>query len=140
MAASDLGPKILVVLDGARQLRRIPGMPQVLAAARRTGVYAVCIDESQRVLPEECVSVLSWDIPGQGNGNPHGVRVGPGGWTVASHGATAAPVRPFLIRGHGGVFGHGGPRAAARCRRGCRPREEGVDPAPSRSSWRIPSP
>jgi S-DNA-T family DNA segregation ATPase FtsK/SpoIIIE len=113
VAGSDLGPKILVVLDGARQLRRIPGMPQVLAAARRTGVYAVCIDESQRVLPEECVSVLSWDIPGQGNGNPHGVRVGPGGWTVASHGATAAPVRPFLIRGHGGVFGHGGPAMLA---------------------------
>ena len=87
VAGSDLGPKILVVLDGARQLRRIPGMPQVLAAARRTGVYAVCIDESQRVLPEECVSVLSWDIPGEANGNPHGVRVGPGGWTVASHGA-----------------------------------------------------
>jgi S-DNA-T family DNA segregation ATPase FtsK/SpoIIIE len=113
VASSELGPKILVVLDGARQLRRIPGMPQVLAAARRTGVYAVCIDESQRVLPEECVAVLSWDIPGQGNGNPHGVRTGPGGWTVASHGAAPAPARPFLIRGHGGVFGHGGPAMLA---------------------------
>ena len=89
VASSDLGPKILVVLDGARQLRRIPGMPQLLANARRTGVYAVCIDESARVLPEECAAVLSWDIPGQGNGNHHGVRVGPGGWTVASHGARA---------------------------------------------------
>jgi S-DNA-T family DNA segregation ATPase FtsK/SpoIIIE len=66
VADSDLGPKILVVLDGARQLRRIPGMPQLLAAAKRTGVYAVCIDESARVLPEECAVVLSWDIPGQG--------------------------------------------------------------------------
>src|SRR5690242_8191599 len=113
VASSDLGPKILVVLDGARQLRRIQGMPQLLANARRTGVYAVCIDESARVLPEECAAVLSWDIPGQGNGNPHGVRVGPGGWTVASHGAAPAPVRPFLIRGHGGVFGHGGPAMLA---------------------------
>ena len=107
------GPKIIVVLDGARQLRRIPGMPQLLANARRTGVYAVCIDEAARVLPEECAAVLSWDIPGEGNGNHHGVRVGPGGWTVASHGAAPSPVRPFLIRGHGGPFGQGGPAMLA---------------------------
>jgi len=113
VASSDLGPKILVVLDGARQLRRIPGMPQLLANARKTGVYAVCIDESARVLPEECAAVLSWDIPGQGNGNHHGVRVGPGGWSVASHGAAPSPVRPFLIRGHGGPFGQGGPAMLA---------------------------
>ena len=50
-ASPDLGPKILVVLDGARLLRRIPGMPQVLAAARRAGVYSICIDESERLLP-----------------------------------------------------------------------------------------
>ncbi|MGD0245423.1 MAG: FtsK/SpoIIIE domain-containing protein, partial [Streptosporangiaceae bacterium] len=113
VASSDLGPKILVVLDGARQLRRIPGMPQLLANARKTGVYAVCIDESARVLPEECAAVLSWDIPGQGNGDHHGVRTGPGGWTVASHGAAPSPVRPFLIRGHGGPFGQGGPAMLA---------------------------
>src|SRR6266487_1394910 len=113
VADSDLGPKILVVLDGARQLRRIPGMPQLLAAAKRTGIYAVCIDESARVLPEECAVVLSWDIPGQGNGNHHGVRVGAGGWSVASHGAAPPAVRPFLIRGHGGAFGQGGPAMLA---------------------------
>ena len=113
VADSDLGPKILVVLDGARQLRRIPGMPQLLAAAKRTGIYAVCIDESARVLPEECAVMLSWDIPGQGNGNHHGVRVGAGGWSVASHGAAPSAVRPFLIRGHGGAFGQGGPAMLA---------------------------
>ncbi|HMH36016.1 MAG TPA: FtsK/SpoIIIE domain-containing protein, partial [Streptosporangiaceae bacterium] len=113
VADSDLGPKILVVLDGARQLRRIPGMPQLLAAAKRTGIYAVCIDESARVLPEECAVVLSWDIPGQANGNHHGVRVGAGGWSVASHGAAPSAVRPFLIRGHGGAFGQGGPAMLA---------------------------
>jgi S-DNA-T family DNA segregation ATPase FtsK/SpoIIIE len=106
MASSDLGPKILVVLDGARQLRRIPGMPQVLATARRTGIYTVCIDESQRVLPEECAAVLSWDIPGQGAGvarRADGVHYGPGGWAVASHEAAGegGGVLPFLIRMHG---------------------------------------
>ena len=55
------GPRILVVLDGARVLRRIPGMPQVLAAARQAGVYAICLDEAERLLPEECATVASWD-------------------------------------------------------------------------------
>ncbi len=61
MASPELGPRILVVLDGARALRRIPGMPQVLAAARRAGVYSICIDASERLLPEECAAVASWD-------------------------------------------------------------------------------
>jgi DNA segregation ATPase FtsK/SpoIIIE, S-DNA-T family len=113
-AGSDLGPKILVVLDGARQLRRIPGMPQVLAAAKKTGVYAVCIDESHRVLPEECAAVLSWDIPGQAAASSaNGVHYGPGGWASQSHGQAALRARPFLIRGHGSVFGHGGPAILA---------------------------
>jgi S-DNA-T family DNA segregation ATPase FtsK/SpoIIIE len=60
-ASPELGPKILVVLDGARVLRRIPGMPQVLADSRRAGVYSICIDESERLLPEECATVASWD-------------------------------------------------------------------------------
>jgi S-DNA-T family DNA segregation ATPase FtsK/SpoIIIE len=116
-ASSDLGPKILVVLDGARQLRRIPGMPQILASAKKTGIYAICIDESHRLLPEECSSVLSWDIPGHAasaNRRSDGVHYGEGGWAMAPHDRAApAPVRPFLIRGHGGVFGQGSPALLA---------------------------
>ena len=55
-----LGPRILLVLDGARLLRRLPGMPRVLAAAAQAGISAICIDESERLLPEECATVLSW--------------------------------------------------------------------------------
>ncbi len=103
-----------MVLDGARQLRRIPGMPQVLASATKTGVYAICIDESHRVLPEECAAVLSWDIPGQAAASTaNGVHYGPGGWATQSHGHAAMRVRPFLIRGQGSVFGHGGPAILA---------------------------
>ena len=60
-ADAAIGPKILIVLDGARTLRRIPGMPQVLAASRAAGIYAVCIDDSERALPEECAAALTWD-------------------------------------------------------------------------------
>jgi DNA segregation ATPase FtsK/SpoIIIE, S-DNA-T family len=109
VASSELGPKVLVVLDGARQLRRIPGMPQVLAAARRTGIYAICIDETQRVLPEECSAVLSWNIPGQAaaaSNRADGVHYGPGGWAVASHEAASPQVTPFMIRMHGSGLDH----------------------------------
>jgi S-DNA-T family DNA segregation ATPase FtsK/SpoIIIE len=58
-------PYVLVVLDGARALRRVPGMPQVLAEGPAVGVVAVCLDDDERLLPEECRTVASflWDDP-----------------------------------------------------------------------------
>ncbi|MCW2903575.1 MAG: cell division FtsK/SpoIIIE [Streptosporangiaceae bacterium] len=52
---------ILVVLDGARTLRRVPGMPQVLSSGPQFGVHAICVDDEDRLLPEECTAVASWD-------------------------------------------------------------------------------
>ncbi|HEY7483417.1 MAG TPA: FtsK/SpoIIIE domain-containing protein [Streptosporangiaceae bacterium] len=54
-------PNVLVVLDGARLLRRVPGMPQVLAQGPAHGVYAICLDDDERLLPEECAVVAAWD-------------------------------------------------------------------------------
>ncbi|HZB51022.1 MAG TPA: FtsK/SpoIIIE domain-containing protein, partial [Mycobacteriales bacterium] len=45
---------VLVVLDGARQLRSLTGMPVVLQDGPAVGVYAVCLDGEERLLPEEC--------------------------------------------------------------------------------------
>ena len=44
----------LVVLDGARQLRSLPGMPIVLQDGPAVGVFAICLDAEERLLPEEC--------------------------------------------------------------------------------------
>jgi S-DNA-T family DNA segregation ATPase FtsK/SpoIIIE len=52
---------ILLVLDGARQLRRVPGMPQVLSGGPPAGLHAICIDDDERLLPEECAAVAVWD-------------------------------------------------------------------------------
>ena len=60
-AGRDAGHAVLVILDGARALRRIPGMPQILSQGRAVGVHAICIDDSQRQLPEECAAAISWD-------------------------------------------------------------------------------
>jgi S-DNA-T family DNA segregation ATPase FtsK/SpoIIIE len=71
---------ILVVLDGARTLRRVPGMPQVLSSGPQFGVHAICLDDEDRLLPEECTVVASWDWdrPASLTLRGHGLeRVGP---------------------------------------------------------------
>ncbi|MFG2071962.1 FtsK/SpoIIIE domain-containing protein [Nonomuraea maritima] len=51
-------PDVLVIADGARQLRDVPGMVQVLADGPRVRVFSVCLDEQERLLPEECGTVV----------------------------------------------------------------------------------
>jgi len=50
----------VVVLDGARALRSLPGMPQVLQEGPAVGVFAICLDGEERLLPEECGAVASY--------------------------------------------------------------------------------
>ncbi|CNF09526.1 DNA translocase FtsK [Mycobacterium tuberculosis] len=52
---------ILIVLDGARALRRIPGMPMLLSRGAEYGIYAICVDDEERLLPEECQAVAAWE-------------------------------------------------------------------------------
>jgi S-DNA-T family DNA segregation ATPase FtsK/SpoIIIE len=58
------GPDILVVLDGARRLRSLPGIVQVLRVGPSVGVYSVCVDEDERLLPEECQAVVVQEASG----------------------------------------------------------------------------
>jgi S-DNA-T family DNA segregation ATPase FtsK/SpoIIIE len=48
---------IVVVLDGSRRLRWLPGVLQVLRDGPATGVYAICLDAGERLLPAECQAV-----------------------------------------------------------------------------------
>ncbi|MGH3240413.1 MAG: FtsK/SpoIIIE domain-containing protein, partial [Spirillospora sp.] len=62
--APDAGPhpyNILLVLDGARALRRVPGMPMLLSRGAEYGLYGICVDDEERLLPEECRAVAAWD-------------------------------------------------------------------------------
>ncbi|MDL4814755.1 FtsK/SpoIIIE domain-containing protein [Actinomadura opuntiae] len=52
---------ILLVLDGARALRRIPGMPMLLSRGVEYGIHAICVDDEERLLPEECNAIAEWD-------------------------------------------------------------------------------
>ncbi|MDX6254923.1 MAG: segregation ATPase FtsK/SpoIIIE, family [Frankiales bacterium] len=49
--------QVLLVVDGARDLRQIPGLAAVLAAGPAVGVLAVCRDLEERLLPQECSTV-----------------------------------------------------------------------------------
>ncbi|WP_030221988.1 FtsK/SpoIIIE domain-containing protein [Streptomyces sp. NRRL WC-3626] len=51
---------VLLILDGARLLRRVPGVPQLLAEGPQYGILALCVDEDERLLPEECKAVVAW--------------------------------------------------------------------------------
>jgi S-DNA-T family DNA segregation ATPase FtsK/SpoIIIE len=57
------GPGIVVVLDGSRRLRSLPGVGRLLDEGPPVGVYAICLDDGERLLPPECrtVAVLGRD-------------------------------------------------------------------------------
>jgi S-DNA-T family DNA segregation ATPase FtsK/SpoIIIE len=48
---------IMVMLDGSRKLRSLPGVIQLLREGPDVGVYAVCLDTDERLLPAECQAV-----------------------------------------------------------------------------------
>jgi S-DNA-T family DNA segregation ATPase FtsK/SpoIIIE len=48
----------LVVLDGSRRLRSMPGVIPLLREGPRVGVRALCLDTEERLLPAECQAVV----------------------------------------------------------------------------------
>jgi DNA segregation ATPase FtsK/SpoIIIE, S-DNA-T family len=62
------GTDIVVVFDGSRKLRSLPGSVQILREGPRVGVYAICLDADERLLPAECHAVVAT--------GPGGLRVG----------------------------------------------------------------
>ncbi|MGW0659757.1 FtsK/SpoIIIE domain-containing protein [Streptodolium elevatio] len=64
-SASALGktlqrePDVLVILDGARRLRDVPGVVDVLTNGPGVRVFSLCLDEREHLLPEECHVVVT---------------------------------------------------------------------------------
>ncbi|WP_350349134.1 FtsK/SpoIIIE domain-containing protein [Agromyces sp. G08B096] len=52
---------VLVVVDGARKLRMLPGMVQLLEHGAKHGIHVVAIDSERARLPEEAKSVVAID-------------------------------------------------------------------------------
>jgi len=51
-------PDIVVVFDGARRLRQLPGVVAVLKQGPSVGIYSLCLDAEERLLPEEATAVV----------------------------------------------------------------------------------
>ncbi len=59
--AASTAEHIVVLIDGARDLRRLPGMIDVLAHGTSVGVHVIALDSDRARLPEECRSVVIID-------------------------------------------------------------------------------
>jgi S-DNA-T family DNA segregation ATPase FtsK/SpoIIIE len=55
----------LLVIDGSYRLGAIPAVTKVLRQGPQVGIYCICVDDAERLLPEEChaVAVLDPDRP-----------------------------------------------------------------------------
>lgn len=51
-------PDIVVVLDGARRLRNLPGVVALLKEGPALGIRSICLDADERLLPEEAEAVV----------------------------------------------------------------------------------
>jgi DNA segregation ATPase FtsK/SpoIIIE, S-DNA-T family len=61
------GSSIVVVLDGARRLRAVPGLTRVLEHGPAVGIYAICLEADGAQLPVECRAIVALPDPGTGS-------------------------------------------------------------------------
>ncbi|GAA1979523.1 FtsK/SpoIIIE domain-containing protein [Catenulispora subtropica] len=60
-------PDVVVILDGSRRLRSMPGVIQILQQGPMLGIHAICLDAEDRFLPGECQAIVVVE--------PQGLRV-----------------------------------------------------------------
>ncbi|MDY0891781.1 FtsK/SpoIIIE domain-containing protein [Frigoribacterium sp. CFBP9030] len=53
------GPDVVVIIDGARRLRTLPGLVPLLRDGPEVGIRSICLDADARSLPEECLAVVT---------------------------------------------------------------------------------
>ncbi|MDT0323126.1 FtsK/SpoIIIE domain-containing protein [Streptomyces millisiae] len=58
-AVAVADPDVLVVMDGAYRLREVPGVTQILTEGPAVGIFSLCLDERERLLPEQCSAVVT---------------------------------------------------------------------------------
>jgi S-DNA-T family DNA segregation ATPase FtsK/SpoIIIE len=79
-------PDIVVVWDGSRRLRSMPGVVRLLREGPAVAMFAICLDAEERFLPGECQAVVIAEphaeeretAGGSGSGAP--TQPGPGGF------------------------------------------------------------
>jgi S-DNA-T family DNA segregation ATPase FtsK/SpoIIIE len=89
---------IVVIFDGSRTLRSLPGAIAVLRDGPVVRVYSICLDAEERMLPAECEAVAASGPDGmlivQQRNQPAVGLVRPEGVTAAWCAAVARPIAP----------------------------------------------
>ncbi|MFJ5039750.1 FtsK/SpoIIIE domain-containing protein [Streptomyces parvulus] len=95
--ASFSDPDIVVVWDGSRRLRSLPGVVRLLREGPAVSMFAVCLDSEERFLPGECqafvVAEPKAEEPGRQDGDAQtSAQQAPGGFPSfqAWHGNSAS--------------------------------------------------
>ena len=60
------GRLVVVLLDGARSLRQVPGVARILALGPGVGLHTICVDQDRSHLPVECGAVIEMSTPADG--------------------------------------------------------------------------
>lgn len=111
------GPRTLLVLDGASELRAVPGLASVLADGPAAGISTLAIDATSGALPSESRAVLDLTCPGAPTlhlpGHDHDLLAVDlvGEWWADRLSRGLAPLRDAART-------HGDPRLPARVRLG----------------------
>ncbi|MER5833094.1 FtsK/SpoIIIE domain-containing protein [Streptomyces sp. NPDC002130] len=82
-------PVTVLILDGARRLRSLRGVPQILDEGPGAGVYTICLESEARYLPSECRAVIEAE-PSHVRYRPPASDAPPGEASQASPGGSAS--------------------------------------------------
>ncbi|MDX3401811.1 MULTISPECIES: FtsK/SpoIIIE domain-containing protein [Streptomyces] len=69
--SSFTDPDIVVVWDGSRRLRSLPGVVRLLREGPAVSMFAVCIDAEERFLPGECQAFVVAEPRAEESGRQH---------------------------------------------------------------------
>ncbi|MBZ5735404.1 FHA domain-containing protein [Nocardioides sp. TRM66260-LWL] len=58
-ATADSFPAHVVVLHGFREMRAVPGLTELLARGPQVAIFAICVDDHEKSLPERCTATLA---------------------------------------------------------------------------------
>ncbi|MFJ6729851.1 FtsK/SpoIIIE domain-containing protein [Streptomyces sp. NPDC091281] len=86
-------PDIVVVWDGSRRLRSLPGVVRLLREGPAVAMYALCLDEEERFLPGECQAFVVAEALREAGDDGSGAPL-PAAPAPATPSAVSAPVAP----------------------------------------------
>ncbi|GAA1903469.1 FtsK/SpoIIIE domain-containing protein [Streptomyces sodiiphilus] len=103
-------PDVVIVFDGSRRMRTLPGVIRLLKEGPAVSVYSLCLDHEERFLPGECQAVaVAESVADTGSGSWRQFRPGfaPAELTAFGAPSAGAPGPGAAGPGHGDIAAAG---------------------------------